>query len=107
EAERAFHDTSTTHLRPLVETLASEMSVRVPAVETTSAPWRLGATSYYMVTPTGSEYAQLFRTFDKFETTTTTDSADIDTYIRGFLTSGTKVLDPADLAEGSSYVELG
>lgn len=107
EAERAYYDASTGHLRPLVETLASEMSVRVPPVETTSAPWRLGATSYYMLTPTGSEYAQLFRTFDKFETSSPTESVDFEGYVRGFMRSGTKVLDPAQLADGSSYVEIG
>ncbi len=107
EAERAFYDASTGHLRPLVETLASEMSVRLPPVETTSAPWRLGATSYYMVTPTGREYAQLFRTFATFEPTDATDSEDFEGYVHRFMTWGTKVLDPGELAGGSSYVELG
>jgi oligopeptidase B len=107
EAERAYYDAATSHLRPLVETLASEMSVRVPAVEPTSAPWRLEAFSYYMLTPTGSEYTQLFRTFDKFEADFTTKSEDQDVLSSGFLGSGEMVLDPAELAEGSSYVELG
>ncbi|HEX6249292.1 MAG TPA: prolyl oligopeptidase family serine peptidase [Nocardioidaceae bacterium] len=107
EAERAYYDAATSHLGPLVETLAQEMSVRVPALETTSAPWRLEAFSYYMLTPTGSEYAQLFRTIDKFEPDFATDSASQDTLPDGFLTSGTLLLDPAELAEGSSYVELG
>jgi oligopeptidase B len=107
ESERAYYDAATSHLRPLVETLASEMSVRVPAVEPASAPWRLEAFSYYMLTPTGSEYAQLFRTIDKFEPTLATDSVGEEGISRGFLSSGEMVLDPAELAEGSSYVELG
>ena len=107
EAERAYYDAETEHLRPLVETLASEMSVRVPAVETTSAPWRLEAFSYYMRTPTGSEYPQLRRRIDKFETYSATNSVVEQGLVRGFLTSGDVLLDPAELAEGSSYVELG
>jgi oligopeptidase B len=106
-AERAYYDAATSHLGPLVETLAGEMSVRVPAVEPTSAPWRLEAFSYYMLTPTGSEYAQLFRTFDKFEVGFATESEDHDGLSSGFLSSGQALLDPAELAEGSSYVELG
>ena len=107
EAERAFYDASTGHLRPLLETLAGEMSVRVPGVETTSPPWRLDAFSYYMATPSGSEYAQFFRRSDHFETSFATDSEASEGYLRGFRTYGTKVLDPAELADGSSYVELG
>jgi oligopeptidase B len=107
EAERAFYDAATSHLRPLVETLASEMSVRVPAMEPTAAPWRLEAFSYYMLTPTGSEYAQLFRTFDKFGTGFATKSEDRVVLSSGFFSSGEMLLDPAELAEGSSYVELG
>ena len=106
-AERAYYDEATSHLRPLVETLAGEMSVRVPAMETTSAPWRLEAFSYYMLTPTGSEYAQLFRTIDKFETDFATESVDEPAIHHEFLTSGRLLLDPAELADGSSYVELG
>jgi oligopeptidase B len=107
EAERAFYDASTAHLRPLLESLASEMSVRVPAVEATTAPWRLEAFSYYMLTPTGSEYAQLFRTIDKFETDSATDSEVAAPDMNEFLRSGSMLLDPADLAQGSAYVELG
>jgi oligopeptidase B len=107
EAERAYYEAATSHLRPLVETLASEMSVRVPMVEPTSAPWRLEAFSYYMLTPTGSEYAQLFRTFDKFEVDFATESEDQSGLSSGFLNSGEMLLDPGELAEGSSYVELG
>ncbi|HSE08821.1 MAG TPA: prolyl oligopeptidase family serine peptidase [Nocardioidaceae bacterium] len=107
EAERAFYDAATGHLRPLVETLAKEMSVRVPAMEPTSAPWRLVGFSYYMLTPTGSEYPQLFRTIDQFDTDSATDSDVNGRISHGFLTSGELLLDPASLAEGSSYVELG
>lgn len=107
ESERAFYDAATSHLRPLVATLASEMSRRVPAVETTSAPWRLEAFSYYMQTPTGSEYPQLFRTIDKFDIDSPADSAGKVELSHGFMTSGSLLLDPAELAEGSSYVELG
>lgn len=107
EAERAYYDAATEHLGPLVETLAQEMSVRVPAVETTVAPWRLGDFSYYTLTPTGSEYAQLFRTIDKFEIDMATDSVGNACLPDGFFTSGQMLLDPAELAEGSSYVELG
>ncbi len=107
EAERSYYDAATGHLRPLVETLAREMSVRVPATEATSAPWRLEAFSYYMLTPTGSEYPQLFRTFDQFDTDFTTDSDVSAAVSHGFLSSGEMLLDPAELAEGSSYVELG
>jgi oligopeptidase B len=106
-AERSYYDAASEHLRPLVESLASAMAQRVPAVETTSAPWRLEAFSYYMLTPTGRDYAQLFRTIDKFEADFATDSVAQADSMRGFLNSGDLLLDPADLAEGSDYVELG
>lgn len=80
-AERAFHDASTSHLRPLVDELRAEMVGRVPASEESPRWWR--ASGWYALrTPDGAEYADLVRA------------------------SGT-VLDVNALAAGASYFELG
>ncbi|MGH3331928.1 MAG: oligopeptidase B, partial [Nocardioidaceae bacterium] len=105
-AERAFYDAASMHLGPLVGTLANEMSGRVPSTER-SAAWRLLRFFYYTKTPAGSDYGQLFRSFDQFETQSATDFVANSSQHAGSDTSGRLLLDPATLAEGSSYVELG
>lgn len=104
--ERAFYDAASLHLGPLVGTLANEMSGRVPSTER-SAAWRLLRFFYYTRTPAGSDYGQLFRSFDQFEAHSATDFVANSSQHAGSDTSGRLLLDPATLAEGSSYVELG
>ena len=59
-AERAYYDVATAHLDPLVRTLSAEMASRVPATDS-SVSYRRVNFSYYTLTPSGSEYAQLCR----------------------------------------------
>lgn len=81
EAERAFHDASVAHLRPLVEELRAEMVARVPAAEESPRWWR--ASGWYALrTPAGAEYADLVR-------------------------SSGPVLDVNAAAAGADYFELG
>ncbi|MEJ7706864.1 MAG: hypothetical protein WKF82_05970 [Nocardioidaceae bacterium] len=60
EAERSFYEASTAHLRSLVEALTNDMAARVPETDS-SVSYRRQRLSYYTRTPTGSEYAQLWR----------------------------------------------
>ena len=106
QAERAFYDAATVHLRPLATTLASEMSSRVPPTER-DASWRLPKYSYYTRTPSGSEYGALCRSFHKLDGPSATDFEADPAPDEGFPGSEQVLLDVAELAEGSSYVELG
>ena len=60
KAERAFYDDSMSHLRPLIRSLVSEMSSRVPPTDS-SVSWPYTRFSYYNRTPEGREFAQLLR----------------------------------------------
>jgi oligopeptidase B len=86
EAERAFYDASTEHLRPLVAELTAEMVTRVPDEET-SPWWQRRRFRYAAHIPAGSEYANIVRS-------NRTDAAET-------------VLDVRALAEGADYFELG
>ena len=87
EAERAFYDASTEHLRPLVAELTAEMVARVPVTET-SPRWQRARHWYAMHTPAGAEYANLVRGGDQDQDQET-------------------VLDVVALAAGTDYFELG
>ncbi len=60
QAERDYYDERTRGLVPLRESLAAEMTARVPESEP-SASWQSGAWLYRRVTPPGHEYDQLIR----------------------------------------------
>lgn len=87
-AERSWYDTATAHLRSLGAALTTEMSARVPPADR-SVSWRRVRSSYYTMTPEGSEYAQLCRDLD------------------GSGKDGTVLLDPTRIAGGSPYVDVG
>ncbi|MGH3498466.1 MAG: S9 family peptidase [Nocardioidaceae bacterium] len=109
DAERAFYDASTAHLTSLVETMAEEMASRTPATDS-SVSWRLDAFSYYTRTPSGSEYAQLLRDLLPHDDHTATESvAETPSgHESGNDPADSELLlDPATLAGGSSYVDLG
>jgi hypothetical protein len=59
-AERAWYDAASSHSRSLVETLATEMSSRVPPADR-SVSWGRLRFSYYTFTAAGREYPQLMR----------------------------------------------
>lgn len=112
-AERDFYDASTRHLRSLVRTLSEEMKSRVPATDC-SVRWSLVRFSYYMRTQSGSDYAQLCRGFYNNQPLSATKSAAETTIANetGSLDNDPDpadqvLLDPAELAGGSSHVELG
>jgi oligopeptidase B len=95
EAERSFYDSSTAHLRPLVESLTSHMAVRVPETDS-SVSYRRSRFIYYNHTPDGSEYEQLWRGLDQ------------PISGRGKPAAGHVLLhDPATLKGASSYIETG
>lgn len=108
-AERAYYDAATHHLRPLAQALTREMSSRVPPVDS-SVSWRRARFSYYTRTPEGSEYAQLMRDLHK---STPADATESVAKSRPTTESDAKaptavvLLDPAALANGSAYVDLG
>lgn len=89
-AERSWYESATSHLRSLASTLTSEMSARVPPADR-SVSWRRMGSSYYTRTREGGEYEQLCRI------RAGRDSSD----------EVTVLLDPADLAAGSTHVDLG
>lgn len=94
-AERSFYDSSTAHLLPLVDALASDMAARVPETDS-SVSFRRTRFSYYTRTPRGSEYEQLWR------------GLDLRGPGEGGPGSGDQVLlDPATLKGDSAYVEIG
>ncbi|MGI8699980.1 MAG: prolyl oligopeptidase family serine peptidase [Nocardioidaceae bacterium] len=94
-AERSYYDASTAHLRPLVDSLASDMAARVPETDS-GVSFERSRFAYYTRTPAGSEYEQLWR----------------GSSIRGPGEGGTGsgdqlLLDPATLKGGSAYVQVG
>jgi oligopeptidase B len=94
-AERSFYDSSTTHLRPLVDLLASDMAARVPDSDS-GVSYRRTRFVYYTRTPPGGEYEQLWR------------SVDLRGPAEGGSGSGERLLlDPAAEKGDSSYIELG
>jgi len=109
-AERAWYETATGHSRSLVETLAAEMSSRIPPVDR-SVAWRRLRCSYYTETRAGSEYDQLLRVCHRSNGDPTTDS--VVARRSGDEDSGAPevLLDPDSLAEAPAdqggYVDLG
>jgi oligopeptidase B len=91
EAERAYYDVATQHLRPNVKTLSQEMSARLPATDW-SISYRRLRFSYYTLTPGGSEYAQLCR--GGYTPQAVDDSPPEPAQV---------LLDPAQLAAGSRW----
>lgn len=108
-AERAHYDAATRHLRPLAWALAEEMSARVPPADS-SVSWQRARFSYYTRTVEGSEYAQLMRDLNPSE-----DGRPPDSVVESREATDSVrrpedpqlLLDPADLAGGSAYVDLG
>ncbi|HEY3774236.1 MAG TPA: prolyl oligopeptidase family serine peptidase [Solirubrobacteraceae bacterium] len=90
-AERAYYDSATAGLQPLVDELAAEFIGRLPREDAT-APWGYGAHSYFEQRPTGGEFTRLLRV---------PRGADPDP------ASAEVVIDPAALDPGTGYVELG
>ncbi len=97
-AERAFYDSSTAHLRPLVESLTRDMAARVPEADL-SVRYRRTRFSYYTQTPRGSEYEQLWRGLDLDELSAIEPS--------GPGSDDRLLLDPASLKGDSAYIEIG
>lgn len=94
-AERSFYDSSTAHLRPLVDSLTNDMSARVPETDS-GVSYGRSRFVYYTRTPAGSEYEQLWR----------------GRYLRGPAEGGPGsgddlLLDPTPLSSASAYVEMG
>ena len=90
-AERAYYDSATATLRPLVDELAAEFIGLLPREDVT-APWGYGAHSYFEHRPPDGEFTRLLRV---------PRGADPNP-------SGAKVvIDPASLDPGTGYVELG
>lgn len=95
EQERSFYDASTTHLRPLVEDLVTDMTARVPETDC-SVSYERSRFLYYKTTPSGSDYEQLWRGLDLAEGG------------RGAMGGfGRLLLDPVALKGDSAYVEIG
>ncbi len=94
-AERSFYEASTAHLGPLVDSLTDSMTSRVPATDS-SVSYRRSRFSYYTLTPSGSEYEQLWRGSDP--------SGHIP--LRG-VDADQLLLDPASLRGNSVYIEVG
>ncbi|HYO31539.1 MAG TPA: prolyl oligopeptidase family serine peptidase [Nocardioidaceae bacterium] len=94
-AERAYYDAATAHLDPLIKTLSAEMTSRVPATDS-SVSYRRVNFSYYTLTPSGSEYAQLCRRV--YQPGTDGD---------GIGTGWRILLDPAELTATSEHVDIG
>jgi len=105
-AERTWYDDATSHLASLVEELQSEMVKRTPATDS-SVSCRRRLCSYYTRLPAGSEHRQLLRDFNSpWDGSVPDPSSDAATG-DGFRRGTQLLLDAAELAAGSSYVELG
>jgi oligopeptidase B len=86
-AERRHYDVATGHLERLRTDLFDEVERRIPPTES-SVSWRRGDCFYYTRTVTGSDYEQFLSSRNKDD-------------------AGTVLLDGADFAETSGYVEIG
>lgn len=109
-AERAWYEAATVHRRSLVEVLTAEMGSRLPRTDR-SVSWQRVRYSYYKSTPAGSEYAQLLRVRHPSKAAHATESVAESRFGRDLggrpMSPPEPVLDPADLADGSGYVDLG
>ena len=86
-AERAYYDVATEHLERLRNILFTEVEQRLLPTDS-SVSWRRGAFFYYTRTVTGSEYEQFLSSRDP-------------------TTPGTVLLDGAEFAGSSGFVEIG
>ncbi|HEY6595369.1 MAG TPA: hypothetical protein VI011_14920 [Asanoa sp.] len=86
-AERRLYDVATGHLERLRTDLFDEVESRIPPTES-SVSWRRGDCFYYTRTVTGSDYEQFLSSRNKDD-------------------AGTVLLDGADFADTSGYVEIG
>ncbi|HYH33544.1 MAG TPA: prolyl oligopeptidase family serine peptidase [Nocardioides sp.] len=112
-AERAWYDASVAHLHSLTTELSAEMVARVPATDRSPA-WNRRLFSYYTETPAGREYPRICRTNRHDSVSEATISASTPARDDGFRNGSpaggqevTTLLDVADLADGSGYLELG
>ena len=93
KAEREWYDIATGHLGPLVQSLRSEMTARIPATDS-SVSTSHREHSYRTLIPAGREYVQLLRRRHD-------DDPDVPEQLL------LDVNELADDADGTGYVELG
>jgi oligopeptidase B len=94
-SELAFYRASCAHLEPLVSTLRSEMSSRLPTNDE-SARWSRSRFTYWTRHPVNSEYAELRRLNHDSDGRSTTESE-----------SSSLFFDIASLDAGTGYLDLG
>jgi oligopeptidase B len=104
-AERAWYDAASSHSRSLVETLATEMSSRVPPADR-SVSWGRLRFSYYTFTAAGREYPQLMRVRHHSDGVHATDSVARTEEADG-KPRPEVIFDAAVHAGGSEYVDVG
>ena len=105
-AERTWYDAATVHLASLVEELHSEMVERTPRTDS-SVRCRHRVFSYYTLLPAGSDHRQLLRDLHRPEDGPVPDPSSDGVETDGSGRYPQLLLDTAELAGGSSYVELG
>jgi oligopeptidase B len=106
KSERVFYDDSTSHLRPLIRSLVSEMSSRVPPTDS-SVSWPYTRFSYYNRTPEGREFAQLLREPRRNSSAPRPDPRKESSNAADPVAGEQLLLDVNGLAGDSSYVDLG
>ncbi|CAA9348484.1 MAG: Protease II [uncultured Nocardioidaceae bacterium] len=102
-AERSWYDSVTGHVASLIEELRAEMARRTPPSDS-SVSYRCRRFSYYTHAPAGSEHPQLLRYLhvsDPAGAPGTLQPPDDPNH------SAELLLDSADLAGDSTYVDLG
>jgi oligopeptidase B len=104
-AERAWYDAASSHSRSLVETLATEMSSRVPPADR-SVSWGRLRFSYYTFTAAGREYPQLMRVRHHSDGVHATESVARTEEADG-KPRPEVIFDAAVHAGGSEYVDVG
>ena len=103
-AERAFYDSSCTHLHSLIETLRTEMVSRVAPTEVSPRCHRV-AFSYYTEHPAGRDYARLLREKFRREAGSMTESLNVTSVTDG--NRAEVLLDINDLVDATGYLSLG
>lgn len=105
-AERAFYDSSITHLSSLVVALREEMVTRLPATDL-SAAWSRIRFSYRTQHPAGRDYAQLIREKHGSDTVSQQISTPEGADAHENRSAAEVVLDFGSLADDSGYLDLG
>lgn len=105
-AERLFYDSACAHLHSLISTLRSEMVARLPQADT-SPRWRRSRFSYYTRTPSGSDYADVFREIHGNETDLQQNPVPNGRFDDEFEGPPQVVLDVNALAGDADFFELG